>query len=259
MKLSRLVSGVLLALVLGCGAASASTIIKVPGVDGTRGGYYMPIREDNTDVLAYFAGVILISVTAGKQTFDRDTLCVDLFTNIYLGQEYNTNLLRPEDVPEKNLTRASWLVDNFLFPAQNAPPGSVPETDWVTTPLQGMAIQFAIWDIVHDNGNGFSAGRVQAARTTDQNYGNLGATDPAVVSLAEHYELISLNTSSNLAFVYKNVIIGSNPLTQAQMLIGPRFSDGGPQPVPEPQTLMPAGIALIALSLGLKRRNGKRK
>jgi PEP-CTERM motif len=43
------------------------------------------------------------------------------------------------------------------------------------------------------------------------------------------------------------------------MLIGPQFFDGGPQPVPEPETLVPAGMALIALSLGLRRRIGKRQ
>jgi hypothetical protein len=254
MTLSRLAFRLLPALVL-CGVASASTIIVATGVDTTRGGYNLAIREDNSDVQAYFTGVITISVTTGNQVFYRDSLCVDLFTDIFLGRQYATNLLRPEDVPQKNLQRASWLVDNYLQPAQDAVPGSVPAPDWVTSAVQGMGIQFAIWDIVHDNGDGFSAGRVQAARATDANNNGL-VTDPTVLAWAQRYELLSLNKSNNQAFVYNNVNMGNG--VPAQMLIGPQFADGGPQPVPEPQTLMPAGIALIALSLGLRRRTGKR-
>jgi hypothetical protein len=256
MKLSRFLSGLLPAIVLGCGMASASTIIAT--VDTSRGGGIV-LRENNVDVNAYFAGVIFIAVTSGDQTFNRDSLCVDLFTDIYVGQSYATNVLRPADVPQKNLAQASWLVDNALVPTQDPTyVSALNPIDWVYSAAQGMGIQLAIWDIVHDGGDGFTTGRVQAAATTDINNNKLGATDQTALAWAQTYEALSKGQSNNQAFVYNNVVIGTDPPTVAQMLIGPQFFDGGPQPVPEPQTLMPAGIALIALSLGLKRRNSKR-
>lgn len=240
------ISRLLAALVLWCGVASANALIVATGVDSSRGASLL-IREDGADVQTYFAGVILISVTSGNQVFYRDSLCVDLFTNIYLGQQYDTTLLQPDNLPQKNLPRASWLVDNAMLPAQNSTYlSSLAQSDWVSSSAQGEGIQLAIWDIVHDGGDGFSAGRVQAA----------GATDPAVLAWAQRYEALSLGKSDNQAFVYSNVDLGSG--LPAQMLIGPQFADAGPQPVPEPQTLMPAGMALIAVSLGLRWRIRKR-
>src|SRR5450759_2880955 len=96
----------------------------------------------------------------------------------------------------------------------------------------------------------------QAATAADANNNGLGATDPTVLDWALRYELLSLNQSNNRAFVYNNVDMENG--APAQMLIGPQFADGGPQPAPEPQTLVPAGVALIAMSLGLRRRIGKR-
>src|SRR5262249_34026518 len=144
MKLSRLTM-TLLAAALGCGSLSAEAInIVATGVDWTRGGS-MVIREDGTDVNAYFAGVITIALTTGNQTFLRDSLCVDLFTDIYLGQPYSTTLLHPADVPQKNLTRVSWLVDNALLPVQDSMADSMLDlSDWVTSTAQGMGIQFAV-------------------------------------------------------------------------------------------------------------------
>jgi hypothetical protein len=242
-------------LALCSGAAWASTI-NATGVDSSRGGS-MAIREDNVDTNAYFAGVIFISLTDGNQTYNRDSLCVDLFTDIDVGQEYSTTVLKPEDVPQKNLTRVAWLVDNALLPTQDPTYNSMLDpSDWVFSAAQGAGIQFAIWDIVHDGGDGFSAGRVQAVTADDGNTNGVGATDPTVLYWAQQYEFLSLGQANNLAFVYNNVDMGNG--APAQMLIGPQFTDGGPEPAPEPRTLVPAGMALIALSLGLRLRMGKR-
>ena len=176
---------------------------------------------------------------------------MDLFTNINVNQQYDSNLLRPDAVDaSKHLSRVSWLVENALLPGQDPQYGSaLQQADWVFSAAQGAGIQFAIWDIVHDGGDGFSAGRVQAATNPTS------STDPAVLTWAQRYEFLSLNKSNNAAYVYNNVEIGNGLL--AQMLIGPQFADGGPQPVPEPGTLVFMGIALVALSFGLKWRHGK--
>jgi len=236
----------LLALLAACGLSSASSVIVPTGVDWNRGESIW-LKEDGTDTQAYFAGVIYISLTDSGHQYDRDTLCVDLFTDIYLGISYNTTVVQPQQVPGKNLTRVSWLVDNALLPTQNQSYTSLlPQADFVATAAQGAGIQLAVWDIVHDGGDGFSTGRVQASANTD----------PQVVFWAQTYEALSENQSSGLAFIYDNTTMDTG--MAAQMLAGPMFQDGGPAPNPvapdgdptpnpEPSTLLLGGGAALAL------------
>jgi hypothetical protein len=238
-------------LILFCGTGSAATIV-VTGVDWSRGESIW-INGDGSDMQTYFAGVISISVTDTDGTFLRDSLCVDLFTDIYIGLPYNTTVLSPGDVPGKNLLRVSWLVDNALLPTQSSIPSALPQADWVTTSAQGAGIQLAIWDIVHDGGDGFAIGRVRAGSAANP-------TDPGVLSWAELYESASLGSSSNLAYIYQNVDMGNGQ--PAQMLAGPMFQDGGPTPLdplgatdvsPEPGTMLITGAALIGAAWRFKR------
>ena len=240
------------------GLAVAETVIIPSGVDNSRGGSLW-IREDGQEKDAFFAGVIFLSVLENGQKFDRDSLCVDLFTDIYLNQTYGTTVLRPDQVPGKNLGRVSWLVDNALLPTQG-PVGfsELPTTDWVTDFGRGAGIQLAIWDIVHDNGDGFDAGagRVQAAQDH--------VTDAEALLWARRYETLSAGKSSDLAFVYNNISLSNG--APAQMLVGPMFSDAGPKPAPNPitdsspapdaPTMALTGSALISLSLLARRLRG---
>ena len=234
---------------LACGLASATTI-EATGVDWARG-QSIWIQEDGVDKSAYFAGVILITVTDGGQQYSRDSLCVDLFTDININTVYDTTILHPYQVPGKNLPRVSWLVDNAMLPTQEPTYVSALSSGyWVTTAAQGAGIQLAIWDIVHDGGDGFSAGRVQAV-TNPSN-----PTDSNVLSWANTYEALSAGNSSAFAFIYNNVNMGNG--VPAQMLAGPRFADGGPVPNPEPATFLMAGAALIGLSRFARRRRAER-
>ena len=81
---------------LACGLASATTI-EATGVDWARG-QSIWIQEDGVDKSAYFAGVILITVTDGGQQYSRDSLCVDLFTDININTVYDTTILHPYQV-----------------------------------------------------------------------------------------------------------------------------------------------------------------
>lgn len=218
-----------LILLVACGLASADTI-DATGVDWSRGeGVW--IKENGAPTDAYFAGVIFITLTANNGSqYDRDTLCAQLFVDIFLHQTYNTTVVRPDQVPGRNLTIAAWLVDNELPTA--------------TTPAQGAGLQLAIWDIVEDGGDGFSKGSVQASTTSGEE------TDPTVLYWAEVYEQLALGPqlqgpfqSSDLAYVYVNTDLGGNP---AQMLIGPVFQDNGPEPASEPSTSALGGAGLIA-------------
>ena len=225
--------GALAALLLLAGIASATTI-EVTGVDWSRGESIW-INEDGVDEDAYFAGIIYISVFSGGQEYQRDSVCVDLFTSIGFGF-YDTILLRPDQVPEKDLLRVAWLVDNAVPPV----PLPFPALPEVTTPEQGAGLQLAIWDIVHDNGDGFTQGRVQFAAATPED----------VRYWANYYESQSLGKQSDLAFVYDNFIL--HTITPAQMLIGPGYyHDDGPEPpTPEPSTF---ALALGALLIGVAR------
>ena len=252
--LSNVIGRCLAGVVLLSGCASATTIIAT-GVDNNRGGSLW-MNENGTDTQAMFAGVILIAVRQNNVTYNRDALCVDLFTNINLNQTYNTTILSPSDVSGKNLQRVSWLVDNALLPANGFKPGypsSLPSSDWVLTAAQGEGIQLAIWDIVHDNGDGFSAGSVQKSKSASN------PTNVTALNWAQFYETASLNQHSNYAFIYQNVTLSGQP---AQMLAGPQYLDGGPDPpnfnpetpLPEPSTMALAGSALILIGKFLRRR-----
>jgi hypothetical protein len=217
-------------LLLGGNAFADAYTIDATGVDWSRGENIW-INGDGNPVQTYFTGVIDITLTDtdSNQQWNRDTLCVDLFTDIYIGQAYGTMVLHPSDVSGSNLPRVSWLVDNALLPTQNNSASSVlPSSDWVTSSAQGSGIQLAIWDIVHDNGDGLSAGRVQAS--SDPN----NPTPQDVIDWVNTYETLSLNQSSDLSYIYENVSLSDD--TPAQRLAGPEFADNGPAPVPEPST-----------------------
>src|ERR1700688_549199 len=137
----------LLSLLVSSRRALGNTPFIPTAIDSNRGeGLW--ISEDGVSQDAYFAGVILIALTQGGQQYNRDTLCVDLFTDIYLNVTYNTQILQPAEVPGRNLDRVSWLVDNALMPTQGPIYSSLlPSSDWVTSPAQGAGIQLAIWDV----------------------------------------------------------------------------------------------------------------
>jgi hypothetical protein len=229
-------------LLLGGNALADTYTIEPTGVDWNLGENIW-INEDGNPVQTYFTGVIDITLTdtTSNQQWNRDTLCVDLFTDIYLNQTYGTTLLQPSDISGKNLTRVSWLVDNALLPTQDSSYSSLlPSSDWVTDSAQGAGIQLAIWDIVHDSGDGFSAGSVQASGDPNN------PTPSDVLSWAITYETLSLNQSSDLAYIYDNVDLSSG--APAQMLAGPEFTDNGPAPAPEPSTCQ---FMLVSLAGGI--------
>jgi len=234
---------VVLAFALSFPAARAGTI-TVTRIDGNRGlgtgtGEHLYINENGAISDVYFAGVLLIRVSDGLASFNRDALCVDLFTDIQIGRTFQTTLLRPDQVPGKHLDRVSWLVDNVLAPDDGTTFYSTLSSDnWVTTPAQGAGVQLAIWDIVHDGGDGFYAGSVQASTALGR------TTDAEVLGWAMKYEMLSQGMSSDFAFVYDNVDVNGK---EVQMLIGPRFTDGPQPPVPEPSTFALALLPLLGL------------
>ena len=222
------------------GLASASTIptIDATGVNSNLGLYGITIDQNGNDLWVYFAGVINLTLTSTDgQQFNRDTMCVDLYTDIYLGATYDTDVLTPADVPGRNLEQVAWLLDNALVPTQETGIlSALPSSDWAKTPVQAAGLQVALWDLT-------TPGGVQTApdsNTDDWQY------------WANYYDgLVSATRVSNRAFVYKNWSNGSG--TPAQMLEGPIFTDGGPCPAPEPASCALVGAVLIGLAWHRRR------
>ncbi len=204
----------LLTLCFAGALASPAATITLTGVDNSRG---MDLNYGvNGSDSSSFAGAIFITVNGTVNTI---AFCVDLFTEIGL-DTYNTTRTAPSTVT--NGERVAWLLQNVL-----------PSVD---TSTEGSGLQLAIWDIVHDNGNGLGAGIVQQHTAPNAN-------DLAAYALATTYLANSAGQSSSIGTVYNNVSFGGVP---AQTLMGP--SPLVENPEPGTWVMMSCGVALIAFS-----------
>jgi hypothetical protein len=199
--------------------ASAATI-QVQAVDYSRGGN-VSFLENGAPMTGY-AGAILGSYDGGPQaTF----FCVDLFTPIGYGL-YGSSTITPRI--DRNEDRVAWLYINELWT--------------VTTAQLGEGFQLAIWDIVHDNGDGPLTGAVAKSLSTPA----------AVVAAWEYYLGASLGRSSFAASIYMNTVLSNG--SPAQAFIGAwNGTDIPTAHAPEPSTLLLAASALMAAGL-LKRQ-----
>jgi hypothetical protein len=205
------------------------------------------IGEDNTGTVVdtqAFAGIIDITLDG---TYNRTTMCVQLFVDIDEGTTYNTTVLLPSQVTVTppptvaSLEQVAWLLDN--------------ETP--TTNAQAAGLQLAIWKIAED---GVDTGSNLSWTTgTVREATGAHTTNATVLSDATSYLADAVGHSSDLAFVYENTTQATPP-APAQMLEGLEYS-GGPQPpplTPECSTFMLAGVALLALGHTARRRLGSR-
>ena len=217
--------GVLLAVSI---APASATTILAQDMDWSKA-MSTYIFEEGKGEQAAWAGAIKVLIDG---TFQRTAFCVDYFTDIYPGVTYNTVIQYTNAIP--NGGRVAWMVNN-IFPT-------------ITTPSQGAGLQFAIWDVVHDGGDGFApgAGKIQAAVTNP--------TDPAIIAWALSYETMSVGKSDS-AWVYFNTDMGNG--SPAQTLMGPYYADGGPTANPEPASSVLAGCGIGLLAWRMRSRRAK--
>ncbi len=199
--------------------------ITVTDVDWQRFGL-INLKIDGSAIDEY-AGAILGNFNGGP-TFTL--FCVDLFTNISLGT-YDSTTVAPRVA--RNEGRAAWLYVNAFDPAV------------VNTPALGEALQVAIWDIVHDGGDGPNAGRIQASINTPLD----------VVQSWGQFLVNSEGQSSVNASIYLN----SLGIVSYQTLIGVLQPGQNPPTdtnVPEPGSLglMAIGCGSIAVAQFVRRR-----
>jgi len=201
---------------LFAGVVNASTLF-VSNVDLSRGGN-VNFKEDGVNTVNGYAGAIL-GTFAGTNV--SPLFCVDLFTPISLGS-YNSTPITPRVL--RNEDRVAWLYVNQLFT--------------VTTATAGEAFQLAIWDIIHDNGDGISSGLIQGAATT-----------PLAVSNAwTNYLSLSLGQSLLTGVsIYQNTVISNG--SPAQTLIG------AAAPTPEPGTWALVAVGMAGIAAQKRRRS----
>jgi hypothetical protein len=220
-----------LAFATGSVATATTTTVTVTGVDLSQGQniYFL---QDGAVVQGY-AGAIVVNANNASTS----VLCVDLFTNINLNDVFNVNFLHPQYLDVSNPSRG--LQAAYLFVSQFGTIGShlSSQNPGISLAQATAALQFAIWDIVHDGGDGFSAGRIQASSAVGQ------GTEAAVLAAAIQQVQFSLNYASGPtnATIWRHV---DGPLVKQQLL--GFYQPGTENGVPEP-----ASSVLIAGGLGL--------
>ncbi len=202
-----------LALTLMLTSTLSAATINVLNVDPNRF-QSVNLKVDGADG-SHSAGVIRISYD-GSPAFD--VFCVDLFTSISYGV-YDSYTIAPR--PERYEDRAAWLYKNLY------------NTSTVNTTALGAAFQIAIWDIVHDGGDGANAGRIRSNANTGS----------AIVNAWTSY----LTASNGHSYSGVNIYINARNNVPAQTLMGVEN--------PEPGTIvmMSAGLALIAVRMRRKK------
>ncbi len=224
--------GLLAALSL-CGIAHGSTTVTVTGVDTTQG-QNLYFLQDGSVVQGY-AGAIVVNANSASTS----VLCVDLFTNINLNDVFQVNFLNPQYLDPANTDRG--LKSAFLFVTQFGQISSYlsSQNPSITLAQATAALQLAIWDIVHDGGDGLSAGRIRSSSASGQ------STEAAVLTAAMQHIQFSLNYQSGPinATVWRHV---NGPLAKQQLL--GFYQPGTENGVPEPGSslLIGCGLGLLA-------------
>jgi hypothetical protein len=229
----------LLSLALLAGAlghqANAATMSVVTDAQGR---YVWPFHFiDNTGPVTGYAGVFQ-AVFEGSQTFD--VLCVDLYTNIDTGQVYQVNVLTPDSLAAQaystNIGRAAWLYTTYM-PEVNAAADKA---------VAGAALQMAIWDVIHDGGDGLLAGTIMLDPA------QLGAQNVAATTLASSYVAASQGQSLNSATVVMNVAGPSG--SQTVLTSADAYGNFELLNSPEPPTFSLFGMGALLIGAAMRRR-----
>ena len=229
MRISCILSGrapvVFGLLTLLATSLQATSTFTLTGVDSARGAnvtFYNVVKGANEQG---FAGAILGSFDGVNIS---PLFCVDLYTDINYGA-YTSVAITPR--PARQEDRVAWLYLNQLSTVNSAD--------------TGLAFQLAIWDIVHDNGDGLAAGLVQNSSTSF-----IGLTQ-IQMDLATGYINSSVGHSATLGL---NVYLNTDPTTgaPAQTLIGLAA------PVPEPATGSLAVLGIAYLVMHARKKRGER-
>ncbi len=218
MKTSVIAAKFLTALVLSSFPVSAATL-SVTGIDWNLG--QMVDLSTSGQSKVTFAGIIFAEYANSPVSL----FCVDLFTNV--GVETFPVTAGSVDLVA-NGRRAAWLMQTYLPQIASAD--------------QAAAVQVAIWDVVHDGGDGLTNGALRG-----------GATSASVVQLAEQYIAASSGQGSTAGSIFTHV---DGPTAKQQLMAPGSFTAAAfGFVVPEPATYLAMGSGLLILGLARRKRN----
>ena len=212
-----------------------ASLISVLGVDTNRGATFW-LNADGVDQQDY-AGVIRVNINGGAAI---DAYCIDLFVGVSVNDTYNVNLNAAQDA---NRRRIAWLVQTQA-PIINALANGTEKQQ------RSAALQLTIWDIIHDSGDGFAAGRVRWDTTGSTN------TPTNIRNYSESYRTLSIGQSvDNFGLIATHV--QGTWVKQTMFLAYTQASlqaMGIIQDTPEPATLVLSASAFLLLGLFRRRR-----
>ena len=198
-------------------------MIRILSVDTNRGQNTWT-NQNGTDTQS-FLGVIRVSLDGAGA---KDAFCIDAFVSVSINDNYAVNLNDPSSAQRQ---RVAWLLNNQL-PTLNALPNGTDKRQ------RFAALQLTIWDIVHDNGDGFNAGLIRWDTAGTNN------TPTNVRTYSDLFRTISAGQSlANFGWIATHV---DGPQVKQTLFVVPN---------PEPATALLLVPALILLRFRRPGRN----
>lgn len=210
MKFNRFIGA---SILVGAAVFAQADTLTFKGLDANKS-QNVTIKYDGAS-LTVGAGLARLSLNGGPDHFG---LCVDLDHWNTNGLSYDVNV-KPIAQQGPNATRAAYLLNTF--------------SSTVTSKAQGAALQLAVWDVIYDNGDGFSKGRFRTSSVS---------TD--TVLTANTYLQQSVSQTSAAAVWYEAKNHGKYNKSNQDFMAAA---------VPEPASMIALGAGLLALARRRRR------